>query len=83
MAALCAFQAILVLVGLPPGLIAGLMAAYCVSRLRALAMARRIERESGVRLSVRLQLNVWRRQVRAYHAEKRGLAPHAGAVPIV
>ena len=59
------------------------MAAFCVSRLRALAVTRRIERESGVRLSVRLQLNVWRRRVPAYYAEKRGLAAHAGAVPIV
>jgi hypothetical protein len=75
MAALCAFQAVLALVTLPPGFFAGWMAAFCVSRLRALAVARRIERESGVRLSVRLQRNVWRRHVPAYYAEKRGLSP--------
>jgi hypothetical protein len=83
MAVLCAVEAILVLATAPPGLIAGWMAAFCVSRLRALAVARRIERESGVRLSVRLQRNVWRRHVPAYYAEKRGLSPHVGTVPIV
>lgn len=54
-----------------PGFVAGWMTAYCVSRLRALATVREIERASGVRLSVRVQRTFWGKRTPTYYATPR------------
>lgn len=71
MVALCAVYAVLAVYFVQPGFLAGWLAAYAVARLRSLATAREIERASHVRLSMRLQLSVWRRRAPAYYATPR------------
>jgi hypothetical protein len=66
-----AIAAVTVYLGAQPAIAAGLMTAYCVSRLRGLATARDIERTSAVRLSVRLQRSVWRKRAPAFYATPR------------
>jgi hypothetical protein len=68
MAALVVVQAAFVVYLAPPGFFAGWATAYCVSSLRALAAARAIERESGVRLSMSLHRAAWRSRPPAYYA---------------
>ncbi len=67
-----AIAAVTVYLGAQPAIAAGLMTAYCVSRLRALATARDIERTSGIRLSVRLQRSVWRKPGAGVLSPRRG-----------
>ena len=68
MMALSALYVVLVLYLAPPGFVAGWMTAYCVSRLRALASVREIERASRVRLSFHVQRSLWRRRTPMYYA---------------
>jgi hypothetical protein len=67
----CIQVALVVDLSIQPGFFAGWMTAYGVSRLRALATARELERTKHARLSARFQRSLWHARAPEYYATPR------------